>query len=233
MLVFFNLIYLQGCASQKHNYVCIFNKLKGMIYYEIQPQKNRVIRASALDPENSYWMVRIVYDTDDGRPASIINTMIEEVYDWAMPYDKTYYKGNKFFSEKFFESEDDAIDYKSKCDKFIGRYLFASRRIRKRSIRASEFGRYQSFGNSGDPFADIEALKDAYIKEWWRDYDDPETGWDNIFYNALEDFKAYADDAASGFLIEQYENGEIGDGDMRYAFDKFTMRKDMIGMYDY
>lgn len=109
----------------------------------------------------------------------------------------------------------------------------ASRGVRKRSIKASRFGGYQSFGNSGNPFADIEALKDAFIKEWWRDYDgDPETGWDNIFENALADFEAYANDEASGFLMEQYENGEIGDGDMRNEFDQFTMWKDM-NEYDF
>lgn len=100
----------------------------------------------------------------------------------------------------------------------------ASTRTRKRSIKAG----YQSFGNSGNPWADIEVLKDSYIKQWWRDYDsDPVTSWDNVFDNALAAFQSYADDEASGFLLDKYTSGEIGDGDMRQEFDDFVTFSDL------
>lgn len=102
----------------------------------------RAIKASS----DSYWKVWMSYATEDGSPAELKGTAIEEVFDRAMPYDKEYYRGRTYFTEKFFDNEADARAYKAKFDRYIGvnfAEIESSRTVScsaKRTVRASASG---------------------------------------------------------------------------------------------
>lgn len=90
---------------------------------------------------------------------------------------------------------------------------------RKRAIKASTYG---------DAFETIERNKDAYIQHWSELYEGtPATSWDNIFDNVLEEFTRYADDDASGFILEKFENGEYTADDMDNEFEQYIMWLDL------
>lgn len=103
----------------------------------------RAVKASS----DSYWKVWMSYATEDGSPVELQGTAIEEVFDSAMPYDKKYYRGRTYFTEKFFDNEADARAYKAKFDRYIGvnfAEIESSRNVScsaKRTVRASRASR--------------------------------------------------------------------------------------------
>lgn len=62
---------------------------------------------------NKYYRVRIAIDTIAN---IIIGTTLETVFDYAMPYDKTWFRGKYEFKEKSFESEAEAREFKHLYD---------------------------------------------------------------------------------------------------------------------
>lgn len=83
-----------------------------------------------------------------------------------------------------------------------------------------------------NPWEDIELNKSAYINRWQREYEgEPDTTWDNIWDNVLEEFKLYANDEASGFIEDKFYNGELSADDMDNEFEHFIMWAD-LGVYD-
>ena len=98
-------------------------------------------------------------------------------------------------------------------------FVSASRRIRKRSIKAS---------TSSDMYEIFRINKDAYIWQFGEDYTGtPKTGWDNVYDNVVDEFMRYADDEASEFILEKYESGEYTDNDVLDEFDQFLMFRDL------
>ena len=86
-------------------------------------------------------------------------------------------------------------------------------------------------------YSDIELSKDAFIDEWQRDYNGtPNTSWDNIFDNVLDEFKRYCEDEASaedGYTVDEYyRNGEYNDTDVLNVFDGWVLWLD-LNDYDY
>lgn len=67
---------------------------------------------------NRYFRVRIAIDTDID---AIIGTTFETVFDYAIPYDKTWFKGKYQFKEKSFDNEAEAREFKSLYDNYYVR----------------------------------------------------------------------------------------------------------------
>lgn len=104
----------------------------------------------------------------------------------------------------------------------------ASTRTRKRSIKASGMRIRASVNSMKDPFEMIEVSRYAFTQEWENNYTgNPNTSWDNIFDNALDAFMRYADDEASGFLLDQFHNGEIDEEEMVDLFDQWVNFSDL------
>lgn len=96
----------------------------------------------------------------------------------------------------------------------------ASARSRKRPIKAAAFGH--------DPWSQIEYSKPDIIAEWQKDYTgEPATSWDEIFDAVLEDFKLYADDEASGNILDEFIEGDFDEIDMYNEFMNFVLFKDL------
>jgi hypothetical protein len=90
----------------------------------------------------------------------------------------------------------------------------------KRPIKAAAAGH--------DPWYLIEQDRAKVIKEWSETYDGtPNTSWDNIFDNVLDDFKRYADDEASGNILDDFIEGDFDEYDMLTEFYQFIMFRDM------
>ena len=90
----------------------------------------------------------------------------------------------------------------------------------KRAIRAAAYGH--------NPWEQIELSKPAFIAQWQSESEgEPDTSWDNIFENALEDFKLYADDEASGNILDEFIEGDFDEIDMCNEFEQFIMWKDL------
>ena len=90
----------------------------------------------------------------------------------------------------------------------------------KRPIKAAAEGH--------DPWSLIEQDREKVIKEWSETYDGtPTTSWDNIFDNVLEDFKRYADDEASGNILDDFIESDFDEYDMLTEFYQFIMVRDM------
>ena len=105
---------------------------------------------------------------------------------------------------------------------------------KKKSVKAA---------TSGDMLEDIKISKDAYIQQWQKDYDGkPNTSWDNIFDNVVNEFELYCDDEASSHveeggmygktIKERYDDGEIDAEDVENEFDEWTIWLD-LNEYDY
>lgn len=72
----------------------------------------------------------------------------------------------------------------------------------------------------------LEILKSAYVGI-------PETSWENILTNIVDEFKLYCDDEASGFLMDKYISGEISGEEMLNAFEDYiTFGVEDINDYD-
>lgn len=76
----------------------------------------------------------------------------------------------------------------------------------------------------------IQQLEEIYTGE-------PETNWNNIFDNIIDEFESYADDEAStdenGDTIQtNYEQGNYDEIDINNSFDNFIMFLD-IREYDF
>lgn len=76
----------------------------------------------------------------------------------------------------------------------------------------------------------IQQLEEIYTGE-------PETSWNNIFDNLIDEFESYADDEAStdenGDTIQtNYEQGNYDEIDINNSFDNFIMFLD-IREYDF
>jgi hypothetical protein len=96
----------------------------------------------------------------------------------------------------------------------------SSTRTTKRPIKAAAEGH--------DPWSLIEQDRAKVIKEWSETYDGtPNTSWDNIFDNVLEDFKRYADDEASGNILDDFIESNFDEYDMLTEFYQFIMLRDM------
>lgn len=65
---------------------------------------------------NKYYRVRIAINE---KLNMIVGTTLETIFDWAMPYDTTYWKNEYKFKEKSFETEQEAREYKALYDKYI------------------------------------------------------------------------------------------------------------------
>lgn len=106
--------------------------------------------------------------------------------------------------------DDDLVEYSVK----------SSTRSRKRSIKAAAYGH--------NPWEQIELSKPDIIAQWQSESEgEPDTSWDNIFENALEDFKLYADDEASGNILDEFIEGDFDEIDMYNEFEQFMMWKDL------
>lgn len=101
----------------------------------------------------------------------------------------------------------------------------SSTRIRKTPVRAAAYDH--------NPWEQIELSKPAFIAQWQSESEgEPDTSWDNIFENALEDFKLYADDEASGNILDDFIDGDLDEIDMVNEFEQFIMWKD-LAEYDF
>lgn len=78
----------------------------------------RLIKESEINPRHSYFTVIAMYYADDGAPSYLKGVVVHEVFDTELPYDKQYYRGDTFFSEKSFYDEDEAYAYKNKLVKY-------------------------------------------------------------------------------------------------------------------
>lgn len=84
-----------------------------------------------------------------------------------------------------------------------------------------------------EPYEIIELNRDAYIQRLSREWEGtPNTSWDVIFDNLLDEFKAYADDEASDFIEQKFYDGEYTAEDVDNEFDNFITWIDDINEYD-
>lgn len=115
------------------------------------------------------------------------------------------------------------------------RSIANSNRLNRKSVRASK--------SANDMLEWILLSKEAYIQEWSNNYiGQPNTSWDNIFDNVVNEFELYAEDEASAemdknrnwgkTLKEQYYDGEISAEDVEDAFDGWVIWED-LSEYDY
>lgn len=92
-------------------------------------------------------------------------------------------------------------------------------------------------------YSDIELSKDAYIDEWQRDYSGtPNTSWDNIFDNVLNEFTLYCGDEASAYVDDYYNysdpleimyaDGQVDAEEVAHEFDQWLMWRD-ISEFDF
>lgn len=101
----------------------------------------------------------------------------------------------------------------------------SSTRSSKRSVTAAADGH--------NPYEQIELSRPDIIARWQSEYEgEPSTSWENIFENALEDFKLYAGDEASGNILNEFIDGDFDEIDMYNEFEQFVMWKDLAD-YDY
>lgn len=64
---------------------------------------------------NRYYRVRVAISRN-----MITGTTLETVYDYAMPYDRTWWKGEYEFREKSFDTEEEAREFKAFYDNYMG-----------------------------------------------------------------------------------------------------------------
>lgn len=100
----------------------------------------RLIKESEINPKNSYFTVIAMYYADDGAPSYLKGVVVHEVFDTGLPYDKQYYKGDTFFSEKSFYDEDEAYAYKNKLVKY-GTPVSESAKHNKSRMKEARIGR--------------------------------------------------------------------------------------------
>lgn len=114
---------------------------------------------------------------------------------------------------------------------------------KRRVVKSACGKRFIKANTYGDMYGGIERSKSAYIDEWQRDYTGtPNTSWDNIFDNVLNEFTLYCGDEVSAeqdergnygdTLEEQYDDGRIDSEDIEREFDHWIVFVD-LNEYDY
>ena len=136
----------------------------------------RLIKESEINPRHSYFTVIAMYYADDGAPSYLKGVVVHEVFDTGLPYDKQYYRGDTFFSEKSFYDEDEAYAYKNKLIKY-GTPVSESTKRNKRvkedfTVTDADYGR-----DIAEEVANVMQDMD------WQDslddsYDNPDEAWD-------------------------------------------------------
>ena len=215
----------------------IFLKSEEIVEGSVQRRAKKSVKASNNNRgDNAMKMCRGKRNVNasTGRPADEFYAEIHRKLDaFCSDILRTYYESFGITEESPAISEtvayDNAID--NMTDAIVG-YLNVQIEDQtageiEESVRTVKASTY------GDAFEDIERSKDAYIQRWSEEYEGtPATSWDNIFDNVLEEFTRYADDEASGFILEKFENGEYTAEDMDNEFEQYIMWLD-LNEYDH
>lgn len=120
-------------------------------------------------------------------------------------------------------------EYNDKSDTFEGKVTSATKSMRKTPIKAAT-----------DEYMLSEVLGDreSYIQEWQEASDgEPNTSWDNIFDNVVNDFELYCGDEMSGMgtdlpITERFNHGLLNERDIATEFADWVQWIDLPA-YDY